>query len=740
MQSTFFEAYFAGSTAIMRTYSPVITVKTNFLRSNMRKLSCSLFIVAFCAIASVVPEAARAAVWVGGTSGLWSDNPIINPNWTSSTPPGAGAVVTFNASTTGPAANMIMNNDIITSIGVITVGTVPGGANAKPITIGGNSLTLATSGNNIVLQASSTDDLTFDLTPGNTITVATPNNNWIVNQPRTLTIKSPIVGTAASTIALSAPGSLAGGVHGTVQLLAASPNLASNITIGGPNMFVVIGDNQSFGTGNVFVNSLNSAPQLVTTGNRTLGNTMSWGSGFGLDPTSTGDLTLNGAIALTGPVGAGTNRTVNNLTATKTIFVNGDVVTSLPGDTGIRTLTLQPNPGNIVVNGKISDANSLVGALLKTQGGTATINSTNSTFAGQVQVQNGVLEVASLANQGSPSSIGSGSTTPSIQLGAATNTGTLRHIGNANSTTNRAIHLSGSTGGATLDSSGNGTMSFTSATMVTPNAQPKTLTFTGSNTGDNSFASNIINGPNATSVSKTGDGKWILTGGSNYSGGTTVTAGLLAVNNTAGSATGTGSVTVSGTGTLGGKGAVSGTVIVNAGGTLSPGESVESLGTGSLEFNATASAGSTLKFEIGPSGTADLVNAALGTLTIADPATTFGATLALSGPLVPIGSKYTVIAYNGNWVGGFSFKNAPNNTLVSVGTRDFLINYQDTTPGGNSLDETQTGAPNITSSTRFVTLVAVPELGSFLTMGLVGCCALGAVRFGKRYGFKALSL
>ena len=249
-----------------------------------------------------------------------------------------------------------------------------------------------------------------------TITVATPNNNWIVNQPRTLTIKSPIVGTAASTIALSAPGSLAGGVHGTVQLLAASPNLASNITIGGPNMFVVIGDNQSFGTGNVFVNSLNSAPQLVTNGNRTLSNTMSWGSGFGLDNTSTGDLTLNGAIALTGPVGAGTNRTVNNLTATKTIFVNGDVVTSLPGDTGIRTLTLQPNPGNIIVNGKISDANSLVGALLKTQGGTATINSTNSTFAGQVQVQNGVLEVALLADQGSPSSIGSGSTTPSIQL------------------------------------------------------------------------------------------------------------------------------------------------------------------------------------------------------------------------------------------------------------------------------------------------------------------------------------
>ena len=124
--------------------------------------------------------------------------------------------------------------------------------------------------------------------------------------------------------------------------------------------------------------------------------------------------------------------------------------------------------------------------------------------------------------------------------------------------------------------------------MVTPNAQPKTLTFAGTNTGDNTFASAIINGPNATSVSKTGTGKWVLTGASTYSGGTTVSGGTLWANNTTGNATGSNSVTVQSNATLGGTGAVSGAVTIEAGGTLSPGNSPESLGTGTLNFNATA--------------------------------------------------------------------------------------------------------------------------------------------------------
>jgi hypothetical protein len=195
-------------------------------------------------------------------------------------------------------------------------------------------------------------------------------------------------------------------------------------------------------------------------------------------------------------------------------------------------------------------------------------------------------------------------------------------------------------------------------------------------------------------------------------------------------------------------------VTVNAGGTISPGASVESLnlGIGTLTFNATASSASHLKFEIGPAGTADLVNAAAGSLNIADSTaagSAAGTLLDLSETTptyIPTGNKYTVVIYDGGPTGagwnGKKFVNDINGYVyLSAGpnSRQFLINYKDTTFGGNFSTESA-AALTSNANTRFVTLVAVPELGSFITMGLMGCCAFGAVRLGKRYGFKALSL
>jgi len=65
--------------------------------------------------------------------------------------------------------------------------------------------------------------------------------------------------------------------------------------------------------------------------------------------------------------------------------------------------------------------------------------------------------------------------------------------------------------------------------------------------------------------------------GYGYTGGTTVNAGTLLVNNTAGSGTGSGAVTVASGATLGGSGAIGGTVNVLTGGTLAPGASVGTL-------------------------------------------------------------------------------------------------------------------------------------------------------------------
>jgi hypothetical protein len=137
--------------------------------------------------------------------------------------------------------------------------------------------------------------------------------------------------------------------------------------------------------------------------------------------------------------------------------------------------------------------------------------------------------------------------------------------------------------------------------------------------------------------------------------------------------------------------------------------------------------------------TADLVNAMAGSLTIADPSSTVGATLSLvsagAPSFIPNGTKYTVISYDGTWNGN-AFANAPHLGIIYlVGIKPFQIRYNDTTPGQNFAGET---ALNTTG--RFVTLTAVPELGSFIAMGLVACCMLGAVRVGKRFGVNLLDI
>lgn len=101
-------------------------------------------------------------------------------------------------------------------------------------------------------------------------------------------------------------------------------------------------------------------------------------------------------------------------------------------------------------------------------------------------------------------------------------------------------------------------------------------------------------------LTKTGGGLLELTGGSNdYSGGTTISGGLLKINNPVNtSATGAGSVLVDTQGSLGGNGYLSGAVDVK--GTITPGNSIGTLHTGSQTWNS----GGSYQFEINaPTGT-----------------------------------------------------------------------------------------------------------------------------------------
>lgn len=132
----------------------------------------------------------------------------------------------------------------------------------------------------------------------------------------------------------------------------------------------------------------------------------------------------------------------------------------------------------------------------------------------------------------------------------------------------------------------------------------RTVTLTGTNTGSNTLAATITNAAANVGVTKTGVGKWLLTGANTYAGPTDVQAGTLLVN---GVQTGAGAVTVANAGTLGGTGTLGGAVTSN--GIVSPGVAA---GTLTVNNNATFNTGSKLLIELGGTGAGQFDKLVLG--------------------------------------------------------------------------------------------------------------------------------
>jgi autotransporter-associated beta strand protein len=215
----------------------------------------------------------------------------------------------------------------------------------------------------------------------------------------------------------------------------------------------------------------------------------------------------------------------------------------------------------------------------------------------------------------------------------------------------------------------------------------------GGNNIDTTFAGTIteeggIHEGGPGSISKTGSGTLTLTGASDYTDGTTVESGLLFVNNTSGSATGSGPVTVAGGG-LSGAGIITGPLTVgtgsSSGAALAPGASGSTIGTLIVQNALSLLADATYDAQLN------------STTLLADDVTSAGVTINgakirvgdLGASALASGTSFTLLNNTSSTPISGTFTNLPDGATVIVGNNTFRANYE----GGDGNDLTLTVVP-----------------------------------------------
>jgi autotransporter-associated beta strand protein len=213
----------------------------------------------------------------------------------------------------------------------------------------------------------------------------------------------------------------------------------------------------------------------------------------------------------------------------------------------------------------------------------------------------------------------------------------------------------------------------------------------GANNKAATFSGVIADGAHFTngSLTKIGTGTLTLTGANTYTGGTSVNAGTLLVNNKNGSATGTGAVSV-GAATLGGRGIIAGPVTLGSSGTssfLAPAAGTSRQATLTIQSSLTLQPTATYTYTFKVRGTgirADQV--------IANGVTVNAATIDLHGDIqgtLAVGTVLTVVSNASANPITERFNNLPDGMIVDIDGTKFQANYE----SGDGNDLTLTVVP-----------------------------------------------
>jgi len=615
---------------------------------------------------------------------------------------GNNADATGGVTLTAGTLNINHANALGTGNVTFSIGSFINNTSGAAITNAGN--------NAITLQditfgtANSTAANNLNLGAGN-VTISTSRTITFAGTDTTLSMGSATITSGSSSRILAA-----NGVGNT--LLLGGLSISQNAT---GNASVVLAGTANINIQGPIVSGLmpNNSVSITSTGTTTFAGNNTYAGGTTL---SAGTLNINhtnalgtGAFTIAGgnisnTSGSSITLASNNLQNWNSNFsYNG--TSDLNLGTGNVTMnnsrTVTVDAGNLIVGGAIGGG---AFSLVKNGVGTLTLLSDASSYNGSVTINGGTLNVGSLNNKNLPGPLGISAGTSSKLV---FNGGTLQYTGNTAADTDRGFRL---TGNATFDASGNGasaTMSFSSAGTPTVDAGNKTLTLTGSNTGNNFMSASISDNAtdSITSFVKSGAGTWIMGGNNTYTGSTSVTAGKLLIN---GSTSSSSPVTVTG-GTLGGTGTVGGSVSVGSAGTIAGG--VNGVGTLALSNSLTLNSNST--FSAGISGSAP--GTGYSQLLLAGAVTLNGVNnLALTLSYTPSNQQLFFLTAGATSItGSFDSLNGVSVALAqgasfTLGAQQFIIGYT-----GNSTAGTFQGGNDLVLQAS-----SVPEPSTWALLGL----------------------